>query len=536
MSFHMPSNPISASRLQRRHSERCFQRAFPHSAPASRAARDELTDFSTLVASLPDSLRSELADSGIAGTTICYRFSYDVALWLAQKVPGTVSIDWSELHDAEPLDNLLRHSLLPSEDEYFDSGYVSTQEWIDIVRSGCGGTDFDWLMAQLQGPRLQPFYRQLYDAADVPLTWELGDGPYSKSRNVFGARPVCVRGDGMRPRPRHVKKEIARPIQEISRLSAKRGAEMLDVAIASLAARHRETYHFNFANPAEVYVADVGNGIEIAVFGLLPAYRFPLECTMGYLILSNGVPIGYGGSSVLFKQVNTGVNIFDEYRGSEAAYLWVQVMRVYHSLVGCTRYVANPYQLGSGNREALRSGAFWFYYRLGYRPVDASVRCLALEEQAKMQRSPGHRSDLRTLGKLASCDMHLTLPDAKQSEFFDEAWLSTSSSLATQALGDAGGKTRRACANRIARLVAKQTGIKSLRSWAPDEKCGLNATAPFVAAVDAAGWTLAEKRDTRKLLRAKGGKRELDYARLLATNDRFLQALRTACAAWNKSL
>lgn len=532
----MASKPISALRLRRRHRECCFQRAFPSSLSKSRDVNDDLCRFASTVVSQPESVRSQLADSGIAGTPVSYRFSFDVAKWLAEKAPGAVSIDWPEMYDTEPLDNLLRHILLPSEDEYFDSGYASTRDWIDVVSSGCGGTDFDWLMAQLQQKRYQSFYRQLYDAADVPLIWELGNSPYSKSRNVFGSRRVCVRNDGMRPRPSHVKKEIARPIGNVSRLSGERGSKLLDVAIASLAARHRETYHFNFANPEEVYVAEVGDGIEIAVFGLLPAHRFPLECTLGYLVLSNGVPIGYGGSSVLFKQVNTGINIFDEYRGSEAAYLWVQVMRTYHSLVGCTRYVANPYQLGSGNREALQSGAFWFYYRLGYRPVASSIRHLALDEQAKMQREHGYRSDLRTLGKLASCDMHLTLPGAKQSEFFDEDWLSTSSAIATSVTGRAGGTTRQTSARRVARDLGKKIGIRSLRSWTPDEKRGLMATAPFVAAVNPAGWTRRQKRDARRLLRAKGGKRELAYARLLATSDTFLQALRAACTAWHRSL
>ena len=55
---------------------------------------------------------------------------------------------------------------------------------------------------------------------------------------------------------------------------------------------------------------------------------------MGYLVLSNGVPVGYGGASALYRQVNTGINIFDEYRGSEAAFFWVQVMRVYRQLTG----------------------------------------------------------------------------------------------------------------------------------------------------------------------------------------------------------
>lgn len=525
----MASYANLASRLHRRHSELCFRRAFPCSASSHRGAVDELTGFAAEIASQPAAVRRELGDSGIAGTTINYRFSFDVALWLARKAPNSVSIDWSDLDDTEPLDRLLRHVLQPAEDEYFDSGYASTKEWIEIASAGFHGTDFDWLMAQLHDQRLHAFYRQFYDAADLPLAWKTGTGRYSKSRNVFRTARTCLRDNGMRARPSRVKQEIGKPLSKISRLPDKRGAELLDVAIASLAARHRETYHFNFANPDEVYLADVGDGISIAVFGLLPEHRFPLECTMGYLVLSNGVPIGYGGSSVLFKQVNTGINIFDEYRGSEAAFLWVQVMRVYHALVGCTRFIANPYQLGSDNREALRSGAFWFYYRLGYRPVDRTIRELALAEQAKIERTRGYRSKRSTLRRLASCDMHLTLPAARQSEFFDEEWLSTSSGLATRELGRSTARSRQTAANRVARQVAADLGIRSLRTWTREEKNGLRALAPFIGALGSSNWPKIEKARARKLLRAKGGKRELDYARHLAASEHFLRAMRAAC-------
>lgn len=512
----MDQTPVSKPCSPRRYAKLCFQRAFPASSADYRLAVGELDG------------------SGVRDEPVYYRFSFDVARWLARQAPHAVSIDWSELHDTEALDNLLRLILQPAEDEYFDSGEVSTQEWMDIARTGFDGTDFDWLMAQLRDKRFESFYRELYDAADVPLAWALGDSAYAKSRNVFRDGKVVLRDAGLRRRPRQAKKEIAKPVESVVRLSATRGAQMLDVAIASLAARHRETYHFNFANPDEVYLADVGLGIQVAVFGLLPEYRFPLECTMGYLVLSNGAPIGYGGSSALFKQVNTGINIFDEYRNSEAAFLWVQVMRVYHSLVGCTRFIANPYQLGSGNSEALRSGAFWFYYRLGFRPVDKTIRDLARKEDKKIQRTSAYRSDLRTLARLSGCDMHLLLPGAKQGELFDEAWLSTSSGLATQVLGCAKGRSRRASANRVARELAENLGVRSLQHWSQDERRGLLALAPFLAAVDLSGWSKRQRSDARRLLRAKGGKRELDYANLMATNDNFLRALRTACIEASK--
>jgi hypothetical protein len=332
-----------------------------------------------------------------------------------------------------------------------------------------------------------------------------------------------------------VAREIRAPFESIEQLSPGDGKELIDVAMASLAVRHRETNHFNFANAHEVYLADVDQGISIGVFGLLPDHRFPLECTMGFLILSNGVPIGYGGSSILFRQVNTGINIFDEYRGSEASFLWVQVMRVYHALAGCTRFIANSYQFGGENTEALKSGAFWFYYRLGFRPVQADIRKLAQRELSKLKRDRTYRCDIKTLRKLASCDMHLTLPGARQSELFDEEWLVTSSMLATQSLAAVAGGSHTQASNRVAAQLARDIDLRSLHRWSPQERRAFIRIAPIVAAVSPSTWTNEDKRDLRELLRAKGGDNEADYARLLSEHATFLKTLRKKCRQADRS-
>lgn len=520
--------------MKRQHDRLCFSRAFPTSRSDYRSAHNQLLEFEKRVAELSSSERCEIADSGIAGTDLYYRFSFAVAKWLARVAPGVVSIDWPEVNDSERVDNLLQQILLSSEDDYFDSGYVSAEDWVEIASAGFAGTDFDWILAQLQEKRLQTNWTQLYDAADLPLIWDIGESGQSKSRNVFPVTAIVTRERGMRARPRNAKAEIQRPLTAIRKLSKQRGAKLVDVAMASLVARHRETNHFNYANPDEVYLADVGAGISVAVFGLAPEYRYPLECTLGFLILSNGVPVGYGGSSSLFLQVNTGINIFDEYRGSEASYLWVQVMRVYHALVACTRFVVNPYQFGAGNDEALSSGAFWFYFHLGFRPVDSEIRKLANKEVARKRRSPDHRSDDRTLRKLASCDMHLTLPGARQSEFFDEDWLATSSMLATQELATVGEPTRAKAAKRVAENVASDLGMRSVKSWSRDERRAFENIAPIVAATRPAEWPKNAKKSMRELLRAKGGLREAKYARLLGEHEHFRSVLRSICRSTDK--
>ncbi len=525
----MPHTSDLPAELMRTHRCLCFARAFPRTRSERANAHRELAGFEDRINALTKSGREELADSGIVATKLHYRFSFDVARWLSKSSPGAVSIDWPEVTGGDSLDDLLRAVLQPSEDEYFDSGYASSKDWITLASAGFDGTDFDWLMAQLDETGYESMWRQLYDAANLPLVWNLSGCRYSKSGNILARVPVETRHEGMHGRPRNVKQAIQRPVESIARVSKRRGAALIDMAMASLAVRHRETYHFNFANPDEVYLANVGDGVSVAVFGLLHKHRFPLECTMGYLVLVNGVPVGYGGASLLFRQVNTGINIFDEYRKSEAAYLWVQVMRVYHSLVGCTRFIANAYQIGDGNDEALKSGAFWFYYRLGYRPIEAEARRLAIKEQAKRRRNRAYRCSLKTLRQLASCDMHLTLPGARKREYFDEEWLATSSMLATRELAKVDACTRQQAAEKLTNTIARELRINSLRGWSKEEKRALSAIAPFVAAADSVSWATAVKHRMRQTLKAKGGKHELLYAQRLRENEAFLESLQSVC-------
>lgn len=525
----------SPSDLERLHSALCFIRAFPDSEQHHRHALEQLEAFHRRVANLSRQRRTELDDSGIAGTRLYYAFSFHVARWLYRRAHGAITIDWGEMEHVERLDELLELVMHGSEDEYFNSGWVSGRQWLDLAR---GDTpDFDWLMAQTGDRTRARTWAQLYDAANVSLRWQLDVGASSKGMNAYPVADIVPRPAGMRRRPAFPKREILRPLNKVDKLSRREGSRMIDVAMASLALRHRETWHFNHANPDEIYLADVGEGVSVALFGLLPAYRFPLECTMGYLVLANGAPVGYGGSSILFRQVNTGVNVFDEYRGSEAAFIWIQVMRVYHHLAGCTRYIANAYQFGADNDEALQSGAFWFYYRLGYRPVDASVRRLAASEWQRVRADRRYRSSLSILRRLASCDMHLTLPGARASDLFDERWIETSSLLATRELAKARGKSRAASARWLAQQVARDVGVEDIESWTRQQRRALELIAPFVAATEPRSWPARARRAFRDVLASKGAADEIGFARRMGRHDVFLQALRTRCrAAERKSL
>lgn len=521
----------SASDARKLHQALMYIRAFPDSAAVCRRAGALLDRFEAVVSRLPSRHKSRLADSGIAGTDLFYPFSFDVARWMVRAHPGVAAIDWRHFGGAERLDELLAHLLEDAESEYFYSGRVDTEAWLALASGGTVDGGFHWLLSQLaQRGELERFWTAMYDAAEVPIRCSLADSGLSKGNNRLPGRKIFYRSNAMRARVSAAKREILRPIRRIAHLDAEAGARAIDTAMSSLAVRHRETNHFNHANPDEVYVADVGEGIRIIVTGLKHEHRYPLETTMGFLIVSNDVPVGYGGSSALFRQANTGINIFAEFRGSEAAWFWVQVMRTIRQLTTCNRFVANPYQFGAGNTEALNSGAFWFYYRLGYRPVLKDVRDLARAEFRQVQgRRHSRRTPLETLKVLASCDMHLELPGARDGEFFEEELLEFASLLATRALAATGSTERRKSRDILARRLLAGLGVSSQSGWTLAEREWFLRLAPIVGELDPGRWPAADKRRLLALMRAKGGRLERDFARRCGRAARLFRALRTAC-------
>ena len=521
-----------ASLLKLFHGSLCFIRAFPDDLHHHRLAAELLDDFLPRVRLLDAGERAVLVETGIEGTLVHYRYSYAAALWLARNCAGSVEIDWDELATGDRFDELLRQVVHPCEADYYASGSVTERQWLELARGERKITDFRWLMVQLHRRRAEVgTLSAMYDAADVPLRWR-PDRNFAKGRNAVPTAGIVARKHGMRKLRGSTRDEVERPLRNIFLLEKNDGARAISVAVASLAARHRETYHFNHANPGEVYAIDVGGGVHILIYGLLPDYRFCLETTMGYLIVANGMPVGYGGASAIFNQANTGINIFEEYRGSEAPYLWIQVLRAYHHLFGCNRFVINPFQFGAGNKEALKSGAFWFYYRLGFRPVEPEIARLAVAEIAKVKTQQDYRSDTRTLKQLTRCDMHLKLTGARKSEFFPEDWLEVCATGASSVLSRQHAVDRRAAARQAAVGLLATLGTEPDRGWSRNERRALLLQAPVMSLVgDLEHWSRREKDALVSLMKAKGGDQERDYILQLHGHEGLRLGLTRYCQA-----
>jgi hypothetical protein len=64
-------------------------------------------------------------------------------------------------------------------------------------------------------------------------------------------------------------------------------------------------------------------------------------------------------------------------------------------------FSVDPYQIGHENEEALASGAFWFYRKLGFVPESRGLWPLLSREERRIEQEPGYRTPMATLKKLA---------------------------------------------------------------------------------------------------------------------------------------
>ncbi len=480
---------------------------------------------------LARSVRAAADDSGIVGTTSRHTFDHGIATWLASSFPLDAEIDWADLGGAERLETMLRPLVRRAEEDAFED--LPVREWVRLARDAAAPSDLAWILAALRRSGIAArVVRTEWEAAAIPIRWRLRSTHGSVTGAGFAVGAPVIRR-AMRPVPVRPMAQIAAPLPGIRLLARADAERMIDVARTALAARCREVYAISHANAAEVWHADLGAGTSLAVIGTPSDLRMSLEANYGYLLLSNGIPIGYGGVTPLFRQANTGINIFEPFRGAEAAFLWAQMLRAFRTLFGSRRFVVNAYQFGEGNREAIESGAFWFYHRLGFRPATSEVRSLAAAEVAHRKRDPRHRSSAATLRALASGDLHLTLPDWRADDAFDEAWLPTLAARATARLAAEGGNDRAKAVTSIARDVAHRLGVRPA-GWRAAERRAFASLAPLAAALppqELSHWPLRARRALAALFRQKAAPQERDFVRAAAAHPLFFRALRALARA-----
>jgi len=508
-----------------------FLLAYPESAALLAAARAELERVAAaarvLLEAGPARGRARLSNSGLAWAPMTIAFGYDIARWLVACHPRNGEIDSFDEGGA-PLRELLRHALPAMEFEMLSGEDVPAQDLLAEASAGHRGTRLAWLVAQCAKlPCPEGLREQLFDALRAFITIDPGVTALSRTFvRGLAARTFFHRGDLKRVADPAAL--ITRPLAAPLALTRAQRVRLLDAGRATLASLGRETDAISAATPEGIEYHALGRGVAIALYTMAPGRRLPLDSHVGFMLFKNSIPVGYGGGWPFLGAAKIGVNIFAPFRGGESAWLFCQVLHVYSQRFGVDHFVAEPSQFGGGNREGLESGAFWFYYRLGFRPVVPRIAAIAAEEFALMRRKPGYRPPLTMLRRFARYDIELRLQQGPEAlPVCDPADLSLAVStwIAKRFQGD------RARAMKFAvRTVARALGAPDIARWPEAERDAFQSFCLLLARIpDLARWPAPDKARVVALARAKGGD-EYRYYDLLRSHARLAAALREIAA------
>jgi hypothetical protein len=298
--------------------------------------------------------------------------------------------------------------------------------------------------------------------------------------------------------------------------------------------RYRELYGTTLGDPASVVRADVGRGVATYLWNLPPGRRLPLRAYVAGFTVKNGVPINYIEAIGLCEWIEVGFNTFYTYRHGETAWIYAQALRCLCAFTGAKTISVYPYQIGQNNDEALDSGAFWFYRKLGFRSGKPELERLARNEEKKIAGNAKYRTPRKILARLAEAHVFYEAADGGSSRP-DEIVRGPWDRFSTRNLGlrvnqrmarEFGGNAVRIC-EASSQQVARALGIDP-RRWTAGERHALGNWSLLLALIPGlAGWTAAEKRDVAAIIRAQGGRNEMQYLRLTQRHGRLRDALLT---------
>ena len=334
--------------LLRLHESACFARAYPVSRDQLLQAGRTLSSF----ARRSDLARNAeaLADSGIAGTPIHYRFFWPMARWLAGRYPRLLTIDWREDEFAGRLAAALPYLVTPAEAEAVRRAELSARDAIDRLRAP-RETDASFLIARIGALAGGDLVKEsTHDALDVAYRIAGDDRGPSRTHAFFAGAPFALRsGPPSRVRP-DLAAELQHPPRRIRELPARAVRRLIDLAREAMVTRSRDLDAFSHGDPRDVRLIDDGDGLAFALIGVVPERRSFLPAVYGALTLRNGVPIGYVQLDVLFRNAEVSYNTFETFRGGEAGFVFTRLLAACRHLFGVETFSIEPYQLGRGDR------------------------------------------------------------------------------------------------------------------------------------------------------------------------------------------
>ncbi|MHC4653050.1 MAG: hypothetical protein ACYTES_19610, partial [Planctomycetota bacterium] len=387
-------------------------------------------------------------------------------------------------------------------------------------------TDAAFLLRRLAQLPMSSFALEaLLESLDLPFVLSPGPDTPARTREKYSGVPVAYQTRALQRSRPNVEKELTRPPSSVRSLPVREGRKVVNLARATMVARCRGLNAFTYAQDGDVRLVDCGEGLQFALIGVAPERRLLLEAIYAFVMLSNGVPVGYGTHTMLMGSSEIAYTIFDTFRSGESAVMFERALALARHLFAIDCFSLHPYQIGYNNEDAVRSGAWWFYQKLGFRPLEADLLRIMRREIKRRKADPSHLSSPSTLRRLAESGLYLYLGKPREDVV---GILSTGNvglavtRYVTQRFGYDRRQAERQCALEAATLL----GVRSRRSFSVGERLAWARWSPLVLILPGVSrWGREDRRALVDVVRAKGGPRESEYLARFDRHRRLRRAI-----------
>ncbi len=381
------------------HDDLLFSMAYAHNAEIYNACQ-------TALRLLPELVKpGKLQDSGIANSVVVSSFTFSLLKWMDRRFPG--KLFFHSLADAkEDIGETISCILPSSEAEICSFGY-SKDKLFSLL---CGGKiSVSKIIAVFDACEDDKLRNLAFSRLGLYVELHLTGDCVSRSNALAPVHEVFYHDEILKKfdaaqliRKRLPKKRLLRTAQL---------EQLVTTSRMMLASLGRETDPVTFCKEEETEYYQLERGFSIALFSLEPGKRLAFDSYIGFMMFKNGLPVAYGGAWIFFHRALIGINIFEAYRGGESSFLFAQLLRVYHQRYKADRFSVEPYQYGKDNPEGIASGAYWFYYRFGFRSDDTSLAQIAEVEQKKIKAGNSYRTSPDVLKQFTKSNITLELKE-----------------------------------------------------------------------------------------------------------------------------
>lgn len=455
-------------------------------------------------------LQNKLTGTGLFHTSVECNFTFSKVKYLIQQFPNQVSIH-SACSSIETQKSVLKLLLPQVEYSKIHADEKDLKTRICEFHSSKDQTDLEWLIQTIEQSSLDNKTKSfLYNQLGIFIQWKIESETDSVSFLRGASLPHYYHTAPLEKKI-NLEEIIHQKLPAPVKLSLKEKQQLIHSGKMTLLYLYRETEPFTNANEEDIILFQLDKGISIALFGSTTDKRYSLESYIGYLVLKNNIPASYGGGWIFGERSQFGINILESFRGGESALIICELLRVYHQHYGATRFAVKPYQFGLHNPEAIKTGAFWFYYKLGFRPENAQLKELSLREEKQKLIDPKYKSETATLKKYTKSNLVLSLTETAYPDYDSEI---LSQRITTYINEHFNGDRQKALTSCYKQLIAN-TGIDTKFRKPEDTEYAKQAAILFSMKPSSKEWQKKNKKDIQLFILLKSEKTELPWIKHL---------------------